>query len=104
MSKDADRYEDGEDHYDATPDLGAVRDPNAYWRRRLAVPRRQPRGRADRSDGQGVDGGARSPGDAPVGGVWQPVAGPNAEEDGGADRRRHGVGQAVGQAVGQQRG
>ena len=37
MWKDADRYEDGEDDYDATPDLGAVRDPNAYWRRRFFI-------------------------------------------------------------------
>ncbi len=37
MRKDADRYEDGEDDYDATPDPGAVRDPNAYWRRRFFV-------------------------------------------------------------------
>jgi hypothetical protein len=37
MRKDADRYEDGEDDYDATPDPGAVRDPNAYWRRRFFI-------------------------------------------------------------------
>jgi hypothetical protein len=37
MWKDADRYEDGEDDYDAIPDLGAVRDPNAYWRRRFFI-------------------------------------------------------------------
>ena len=37
MWKDADRYEDGEDDYDATPDLGAARDPNAYWRRRFFI-------------------------------------------------------------------
>jgi hypothetical protein len=37
MWKDADRYEDGEADYDATPDLGAVRDPNAYWRRRFFI-------------------------------------------------------------------
>jgi hypothetical protein len=37
MWKDADRHEDGEDDYDATPDLGAVRDPNAYWRRRFFI-------------------------------------------------------------------
>jgi hypothetical protein len=37
MWKDADRYEDGEDDYDATPDLGAVRDPDAYWRRRFLI-------------------------------------------------------------------
>jgi hypothetical protein len=37
MWKDADRCEDGEDDYDATPDPGAVRDPNAYWRRRFFI-------------------------------------------------------------------
>jgi len=37
MWNDADRYEDGEDGYDATPDLGAPRDPDAYWRRRFFV-------------------------------------------------------------------
>jgi hypothetical protein len=37
MWKDADRYEDGEDDYDAPPDPGAVRDPNAYWRRRFFI-------------------------------------------------------------------
>jgi hypothetical protein len=38
MSKDADRYGDGgDDHYDATPDLGAARDPDAYWRRRFFI-------------------------------------------------------------------
>jgi hypothetical protein len=37
MWKDADRYEDGEDDYDANPELGAVRDPNAYWRRRFFI-------------------------------------------------------------------
>ena len=37
MWKDADRYEDGEDDYDAIPDLGAPRDPNAYWRRRFFI-------------------------------------------------------------------
>jgi hypothetical protein len=37
MRKDADRYEDGEDDHDATPDPGAVRDPNAYWRRRFFI-------------------------------------------------------------------
>ena len=37
MWKDADRYEDGEDDYDATTDQGAVRDPNAYWRRRFFI-------------------------------------------------------------------
>jgi hypothetical protein len=37
MWKDADRYEDGEDDYDAAPGLGAVRDPNAYWRRRFFI-------------------------------------------------------------------
>jgi hypothetical protein len=38
MWKDSDRYEDGEDDYDyATPDLGAARDPDAYWRRRFFV-------------------------------------------------------------------
>jgi hypothetical protein len=37
MWKDADRYEDGEGENDATPDLGAVRDPNAYWRRRFFI-------------------------------------------------------------------
>ncbi len=37
MWKDADRYEDGDDDYDATPGLGAARDPDAYWRRRFFV-------------------------------------------------------------------
>jgi hypothetical protein len=37
MRKDADRYEDGEDDYDATPDPGAARDPDAYWRRRFCI-------------------------------------------------------------------
>ena len=37
MRKDADRYEDGEDDDDATPGLGAVRDPDAYWRRRFFI-------------------------------------------------------------------
>jgi hypothetical protein len=37
MWDDADRYEDGEDDYDATPNLGAARDPNAYWRRRFFI-------------------------------------------------------------------
>jgi hypothetical protein len=36
MRKDADRHEDGEGDYDATPDLGA-RDPDAYWRRRFFI-------------------------------------------------------------------
>jgi hypothetical protein len=36
MWKHADRYEDGEDD-DATPELGAVRDPDAYWRRRFLI-------------------------------------------------------------------
>jgi hypothetical protein len=36
MWKDADRNEDGEGD-DDTPDLGAVRDPNAYWRRRFFI-------------------------------------------------------------------
>jgi len=36
MRKDADRYEDGEDDYDAAPDLGG-RDPSAYWRRRFFI-------------------------------------------------------------------
>jgi hypothetical protein len=37
MRKDADRYEDGEDDFQAHPDPGAVRDPNAYWRRRFFI-------------------------------------------------------------------
>jgi len=37
MWKDADRYADGEDDYDAPPGLGAARDPDAYWRRRFFV-------------------------------------------------------------------
>jgi hypothetical protein len=38
MRKDADRYGDGEDdYYDATPDLGAAPDPDAYWRRRFFI-------------------------------------------------------------------
>jgi hypothetical protein len=37
MRKDADRYEDGEEDRDATPDLGAGRDPDAYWRRRFLI-------------------------------------------------------------------
>jgi hypothetical protein len=37
MWKDADRYEDGEGGYDAAPDLGAPRDPDAYWRRRFFI-------------------------------------------------------------------
>jgi hypothetical protein len=37
MSKGAGRYEDGEDDYDAAPDLGLARDPNAYWRRRFFI-------------------------------------------------------------------
>ena len=37
MWKDADRYEDGEDDVEAPPDPGAVRDPNAYWRRRFFI-------------------------------------------------------------------
>src|ERR1700689_5529962 len=37
MWKDADRYEDGEGDDDATPDLGAARDPDAYWRRRFFI-------------------------------------------------------------------
>jgi hypothetical protein len=37
MWMDSDRDEDGEDNYDATSHLGAVRDPNAYWRRRFFI-------------------------------------------------------------------
>jgi hypothetical protein len=37
MWMDSDRDEDGEGDYDATPGLGAVRDPNAYWRRRFFI-------------------------------------------------------------------
>jgi hypothetical protein len=37
MWMDSDRDEDGEDNDDAAPDLGAVRDPNAYWRRRFFI-------------------------------------------------------------------
>jgi hypothetical protein len=37
MWSDTDRYEDGEGDYDTTPELGAARDPNAYWRRRFFV-------------------------------------------------------------------
>jgi hypothetical protein len=37
MWMDSDRDEDGEDTYDATPDPGAVRDPDAYWRRRFFI-------------------------------------------------------------------
>ena len=37
MWKDADRYEDSEDDFEAPPDPGAVRDPNAYWRRRFFI-------------------------------------------------------------------
>jgi hypothetical protein len=37
MWMDSDRDEDGEGDFNATPDLGAVRDPNAYWRRRFFI-------------------------------------------------------------------
>jgi hypothetical protein len=37
MWMDSNRDEDGEGNYDATPDLGAVRDPDAYWRRRFFI-------------------------------------------------------------------
>jgi hypothetical protein len=37
MWMDPNRDEDGEDGYDARPDLGAAGDPNAYWRRRFFI-------------------------------------------------------------------
>jgi hypothetical protein len=37
MWMDSNRDEDGEGDYDATPDLGGVQDPDAYWRRRFFI-------------------------------------------------------------------